>query len=90
MSWRVGADIGGTFIDFCAFDGATGKLSTLKVLTTPDAPGQEVMDGLALLEARHGLVPAMVSGFVQWHHDRHQHHNPAQGCQSRSARDCRL
>ncbi len=64
MAWRIGVDIGGTFIDFCALDTATQQLHTLKVLTTPDRPGQEVMDGIALLQQRHGLDPAEVAGFV--------------------------
>jgi N-methylhydantoinase A len=64
MSWRIGVDIGGTFIDFCVFDTAANRLHTLKVLTTPENPGREVMNGLALLEAHHGLVPEAVSDFV--------------------------
>ena len=59
--WR---DIGGTFIDFCALDEGTGILHTLKVLTTPADPGQEVMDGIALLQERHGMDPAEVTAFV--------------------------
>jgi N-methylhydantoinase A len=64
MGWRIGVDIGGTFIDFCALEEATGRMHTLKVLTTPDEPGREVLEGVALLEARHGLDPAAVSAFV--------------------------
>jgi N-methylhydantoinase A len=64
MTWRIGVDIGGTFIDFCALDGATQQLYTLKVLTTPDDPGQEVMNGIDLLQQRHGMDPAEVEAFV--------------------------
>jgi N-methylhydantoinase A len=64
MGWRIGVDIGGTFIDFCALDEATGTLHTLKVLTTPDDPGREVIEGLDLLQSRHGLTPREVTGFV--------------------------
>ena len=64
MSWRIGVDIGGTFIDFCALNDSTGAMHTLKVLTTPDEPGREVMDGIALLQSRHGLDPRAVTGFV--------------------------
>ena len=39
MAYRIGVDIGGTFIDFCVFDTETRDLSTLKVLTTPAEPG---------------------------------------------------
>ncbi|MCK6454769.1 MAG: hydantoinase/oxoprolinase family protein, partial [Alphaproteobacteria bacterium] len=64
MSWRIGVDIGGTFIDFCLLDERTQQLHSLKVLTTPDEPGREVMDGIALLEKRHGMDPAAVQRFV--------------------------
>ncbi|MBC9205379.1 hydantoinase/oxoprolinase family protein [Roseomonas aerophila] len=63
MAWRVGVDIGGTFADFAALDTETGRMQTLKVLTTPGAPGQDVGAGLArLVEA--GLQPAQVERFV--------------------------
>ncbi|MFI4996155.1 MAG: hydantoinase/oxoprolinase family protein [Hyphomicrobiales bacterium] len=64
MAWRIGADIGGTFIDFCALETETSRLESLKVLTTPDEPGRELMDGLALLEQRHGVDPADIEAFV--------------------------
>lgn len=64
MGWRVGVDIGGTFIDFCVLDEAAHRLHSLKVLTTPDEPGREVMDGLALLRQRHGMEPGEVNAFV--------------------------
>lgn len=63
MAWRIGVDIGGTFADFVALDTETGQLSTLKVLTTPTEPGQDVAAGLArLIEA--GLKPGAVERFV--------------------------
>ncbi len=64
MTWRIGVDMGGTFIDFCLLDERSNRLHSLKVLTTPDEPGREVMDGLALLQQRHGLDPARISSFV--------------------------
>ncbi|WP_270935559.1 hydantoinase/oxoprolinase family protein [Falsiroseomonas oryzae] len=64
MGWRLGVDIGGTFIDFCALDEDSGALRTLKVLTTPAEPGREVMEGLARLQAEHGLDPAAMTAFV--------------------------
>ena len=64
MGWRIGVDIGGTFIDFCLLNEATHELHSLKVLTTPDQPGREIMDGLALLHRRHGMEPEDVSAFV--------------------------
>jgi N-methylhydantoinase A len=64
MAWRIGADIGGTFIDFCAFDTRTNRFESLKVLTTPEEPGREVIDGLALLQSHHGVEPANIESFV--------------------------
>ena len=64
MAWRIGVDIGGTFIDFCALDEASGALHTLKVLTTPDEPGRELADGISLLHERHGLQAEAVTNFV--------------------------
>ncbi|OCW57048.1 hydantoinase/oxoprolinase family protein [Hoeflea olei] len=64
MSYRVGVDIGGTFADFCAFDETIGTMGTVKVLTTPDRPGQEVIDGLKALEDRFGIKPADISYFT--------------------------
>ena len=64
MGWRLGVDIGGTFIDFCALDEATGALHSLKVLTTPAEPGREVMEGLDRLQVEHGLDPATMTAFV--------------------------
>ncbi len=64
MGWRLGVDIGGTFIDFCALDEDSGALRTLKVLTTPADPGREVMEGLGRLQSEHGLDPAAMTAFV--------------------------
>lgn len=64
MGYRVGVDIGGTFIDFCFFDDATNDLFTLKVLTTPARPGSEIMEGIRLAEERHGVVPEQIASFV--------------------------
>jgi N-methylhydantoinase A len=62
--WKIGVDIGGTFIDFCALETRTGRVASLKVLTTPDDPGAELMTGLTLLAGREALDPAAVSRFV--------------------------
>ncbi|MBV8165545.1 MAG: hydantoinase/oxoprolinase family protein [Alphaproteobacteria bacterium] len=64
MSYRVGVDIGGTFTDLCAFDEATNDLFTLKVLSTPDKPGSEVMEGIRQLEQRYGVPPAKITYFT--------------------------
>ena len=52
MGMRVGVDIGGTFIDFCLWDEAKEELHSLKVLTTPQTPGAELLRGLDLLQER--------------------------------------
>lgn len=63
MAWRIGVDIGGTFADFTALNTDTGDLRTLKVLTTPNAPGDDVAEGLKRLAAE-GLEPRAVERFV--------------------------
>jgi len=62
--WKIGVDIGGTFIDFCALETRSGRIASLKVLTTPDDPGAELLTGLDLLAEREGLDPATISRFV--------------------------
>ena len=62
--WKIGVDIGGTFIDFCALEARSGRVASLKVLTTPDDPGAELMTGLTLLAEREGLDPKAVTRFV--------------------------
>lgn len=64
MSFRVGVDIGGTFADFAVLDDSTGAVSTLKVLSTPDTPGAEVIAGLVGLEQRFGITPGRISWFT--------------------------
>ncbi|MBO0662564.1 hydantoinase/oxoprolinase family protein [Jiella sp. MQZ9-1] len=64
MSWKIGVDIGGTFIDFCALEQKTQRLVTLKVLTTPDDPGRELLAGIDRLAEREGIAPEAVDTFV--------------------------
>ena len=64
MSFRVGVDIGGTFTDFCAFNDVTNEIHTLKVLSSPDKPGSEVIDGIKALGVRHGVSAADVVYFT--------------------------
>ena len=63
MASIVGVDIGGTFADFVAVDSETGAIETLKVLTTPAAPGEDIAAGLARL-AEAGLDLAQIRRFV--------------------------
>ncbi|WP_095200355.1 hydantoinase/oxoprolinase family protein [Mesorhizobium carmichaelinearum] len=62
--WKVGVDIGGTFIDFCALEANSGRVASLKVLTTPEDPGAELMTGLTLLAEREGFDPKRMTRFV--------------------------
>ncbi|PTW62911.1 N-methylhydantoinase A [Breoghania corrubedonensis] len=62
--WKIGVDIGGTFMDFCALETRSGRIASLKVLTTPDNPGAELVTGLDLLAEQEGLAPETVSRFV--------------------------
>jgi N-methylhydantoinase A len=64
VGYRIGVDIGGTFTDFCVFDEASFGLHTLKVLSRPDAPGAEVLQGLDEIERRFGISPREVSYFT--------------------------
>jgi len=63
MSSIVGVDIGGTFADFVAVDRETGAIETLKVLTTPTQPGEDIRTGLARL-AESGLDLSAIQRFV--------------------------
>ncbi|NKI33557.1 hydantoinase/oxoprolinase family protein [Wenzhouxiangella sp. XN79A] len=51
---RVGCDTGGTFTDFVAL--IDGRLTTAKVLSTPDDPARAILEGLEQL----GLAPDAV------------------------------
>ncbi|MGG5812143.1 hydantoinase/oxoprolinase family protein [Falsiroseomonas sp. CW058] len=58
--WRIGVDIGGTFTDLVLLDTRDGRLFNGKVLTTPQAPEQAVLEGVRGLLARHGVAPREV------------------------------
>ncbi|MEM6624531.1 MAG: hydantoinase/oxoprolinase family protein [Pseudomonadota bacterium] len=62
--WRIGVDVGGTFMDFYAVEVATGRTASLKVLTTPDNPGAELRHGLDLLAQRAGVPATAINRFV--------------------------
>jgi N-methylhydantoinase A len=53
---RLGADIGGTFTDVVLDVG--GRLHSAKILTTPAAPEQAILDGLAIVATQAGVRPA--------------------------------
>ena len=62
--YRIGVDVGGTFTDFCAFDERTKRVHALKVLSTPETPGREVLEGLRQLEERFGVSPSEIGYFT--------------------------
>lgn len=64
MPYRIGVDIGGTFTDFCVLDESANEVFALKVLSTPDTPGAEVMEGMRVLAARYGVSGAEVANFT--------------------------
>ena len=63
MPYRVGVDIGGTFTDFFAFNDETLDTHALKVLSRPDRPGAEVLEGIRHLEQRFGVAPGDIAHF---------------------------
>ena len=64
---RLAADIGGTFTDIAlevSADGGPGELHTAKVLTTPEAPADGVLDGVQTVLRGAGVEPAEVEVFI--------------------------
>ncbi|HEX9524396.1 MAG TPA: hydantoinase/oxoprolinase N-terminal domain-containing protein, partial [Reyranella sp.] len=53
---RLAVDIGGTFTDLCL--DWNGKLTSVKVLTTPRAPEEGVLDGMEEILKQTGIKPA--------------------------------
>ncbi|HEY4893785.1 MAG TPA: hydantoinase/oxoprolinase family protein, partial [Reyranella sp.] len=53
---RLAVDIGGTFTDLCL--DWNGKLTSVKVLTTPRAPEEGVLDGMEQILKQTGIRPA--------------------------------
>lgn len=64
MGYRVGVDIGGSFTDFAILDEHSLEVKTLKVLSRPDRPGQEVVTGLLAIRDRYGIAPADITYFT--------------------------
>jgi N-methylhydantoinase A len=58
--YRIGVDIGGTFTDLVLLDTRDGRLFNGKVLTTPHAPEQAVLEGVRGLLAQHAVAPDQV------------------------------
>lgn len=64
MTYRVGVDIGGSFTDFALLDERDNSIRTLKVLSRPDSPGNEITTGLAAFQQRDGINPADIHYFT--------------------------
>src|SRR5215469_5580110 len=64
MSWVVGVDVGGTFTDFCLFNGATNEMVVHKVPSSPDDPSRAILEGLASAKAQHGIRSEDISHFA--------------------------
>lgn len=62
--WALGIDIGGTFTDVVAIDYASGKLHSLKVLTTHGDPTDAVIEGVAGLLNACDIDPSRVTRVV--------------------------
>ncbi|MCH9672700.1 MAG: hydantoinase/oxoprolinase family protein, partial [Gammaproteobacteria bacterium] len=63
-SWRVGADIGGTFTDVVLWSDATGQRVVEKVLTTPDDPARAVVEAVDKALATAQLAADQLSSVI--------------------------
>ena len=63
--WMVGVDVGGTFTDFYAFHGASGRVVLHKTPSTPDNPAEAILSGLAgLADTDAGFAPARIAALA--------------------------
>jgi len=62
ISYRVSADIGGTFTDIVYQDVATGRCGATKVLSTPDNPALAVLKGIDQVLGDDGKLTFFVHG----------------------------
>ena len=61
-TFRVSADIGGTFTDIVVADEDAGRTVTAKVLSTPKNPADGVLEGLANMVEDPGAIEFLVHG----------------------------
>lgn len=64
MSYRIGADIGGTFTDLALIDDEAGCVHTHKLLTTPEAPERAVIEGARAVAQMAGVPLSRVDALV--------------------------
>jgi N-methylhydantoinase A len=62
--FALAVDIGGTFTDFVLLDRDTRTVLTDKVLTTPQAPEQAILQGVEKLSKRYNMRPASTDMFL--------------------------
>jgi N-methylhydantoinase A len=62
MALVIGIDTGGTFTDLVAFDPDRGTITTLKTSSTPDAPGQAIVNALAEASVAGGEIASFTHG----------------------------
>ena len=62
MGLIIGIDTGGTFTDMVALDAKTGALASLKTSSTPQSPGQAILDALAEGEVEGGEIESFTHG----------------------------
>ena len=63
-TYRVGADIGGTFTDLIVVENTTGAFAIGKVLTTPEDPSLAVEEALTATLQAFGVAPAQVQHLI--------------------------
>ncbi len=63
MAYRISVDIGGTFTDFCVFDNNTSELISQKVLSTPEKPGYEIINGISELKKNKNILSEEIEWF---------------------------
>ena len=63
VSYRIGADIGGTFTDIVLF-GSNGLIATKKISSTPESFGQAIIQGASELLEENAVAPDALTGVV--------------------------
>ena len=62
MGLSIGIDTGGTFTDLVAFDSVTGRVAALKTSSTPQSPGEAIVNALAEGEIEGSGVESFTHG----------------------------
>ena len=62
--YRVGIDIGGTFTDFHIIDDQSGRISNLKISSTPTKPEEAIFNGMEEAFSKFDISPERVKYFI--------------------------